>query len=465
MVRAPRVGLLAGGLAAYWPQFPELLPQLKRSAEYVSQRLTGYDCEVVDVGFISDAQEAAIAAERLRGADCDLIVAFLTTYMTASMIAPIAIKSNTPVVLLNLQPTPSMDHDTFDTGKWLAYCGACPLPEVANVLRRLGIEPICISGHLVEDRAWQQIETWISATRASVALRNGRHGLLGHLYPGMMDVSTDPTLVTANLGGHVEILEIDDLRVRVQAVTDDAVAERLALARTMFTVDDSVVDEDFRWAARVSVGMDRLVSDFDLHSLAYYHRGLDGETHERVAAGMILGASLLTARGVPSCGEFELRTSLAMLLAESVCGGGAFTELQALDFDRGLVEMGHDGPGHLALSDSRPLLRGLGVFHGKRGWGVSVEFSVKQGPVTLIGLGQERDGSFRLIISEGRAVAGKRLQIGNTTSLIDFDRHPGEWTDEWSVSGVGHHWVVAVGSQTTALRGVGRLLGLDVVVV
>jgi L-arabinose isomerase len=281
----------------------------------------------------------------------------------------------------------------------------------------------------------------------------------------MMDVSTDPTLVTANLGGHVEILEIDDLRVRVEAVSDAAVEERMEETRSLFTLDDSVVEEDFQWAARVSVGMDALAADFDLHSLAYYHRGLDGEMHERVAAGMILGASLLTARGIPSCGEYELRTSLAMLIAESVCGGGAFTELQALDFDRGLVEMGHDGPGHLALSDSQPLLRGLGVFHGKRGWGVSVEFSVKQGPVTLIGLGQERDGSFRLIVSEGRAVSGKRLQIGNTTSLIDFDRSPGEWTDEWSVSGVGHHWALAVGSQTAAMRNVGKLLGLDVVVV
>ena len=358
-----------------------------------------------------------------------------------------------------------MDHASFDTGQWLAYCGASPLPEVANTFRRLGIDPVCISGYLPEDHAWQQVHAWISAAKASVALREGRHGLLGHLYPGMLDVSTDPTLVTANFGGHVEILEIDDLRVRVEQVTDREAVERAALARSLFTVDESVVDEDFMWAARVSVGMDRLVSDFELHSLAYYHRGLDGETHERVAAGMILGASLLTARGIPSCGEFELRTSLAMLIADRVCGGGAFTELQALDFDRALVEMGHDGPGHLALSDDTPLLRGLGVFHGKRGWGVSVEFGVRQGPLTLIGLGQERDGSFRLIVSEGVAVGGKRLQIGNTTALIDFGRHPGEWTDEWSVSGVGHHWAPSLKSQAAAMLTVGRLLGIDVVVV
>ena len=64
----------------------------------------------------------------------------------------------------------------------------------------------------------------------------------------------------------------------------------------------------------MSVGLDHLVEDFELDSLAYYHRGLDGEVHERFGAGMILGASLLTAAGVPACGEYELRTSLAMLV-------------------------------------------------------------------------------------------------------------------------------------------------------
>ena len=78
----------------------------------------------------------------------------------------------------------------------------------------------------------------------------------------MMDVSTDPTLVSAQLGGHVEILEIDDLRVRVEQVTEEEANDRMALAASIFTVDDSVVQDDFRWGATVSVALDRLVEDF-----------------------------------------------------------------------------------------------------------------------------------------------------------------------------------------------------------
>lgn len=463
--RKTRIGLVSGGLGAYWPQFPALLRQLEASARRVSERLSALDCEVVDAGFISDAPEGAAAAEKLRSADCDLIIGFLTTYMTATMLVPLAQRSGAPVLLLNLQPTEMMDHANFDTGAWLAYCGACPLPEMANAFERCGVAFRSVSGFVEDPRAWARIERWVKAGGVRAAFRHGRHGLMGHLYPGMMDVSSDPTLVSAQLGGHVEILEIDDLRVRVEQVSEAETEVRMALARDTFTLDDSVQEEDFRWGATVSVALDRLVEDFGLDSMAYYHRGLNGETHERVGAGVILGASLLTARGIPVCGEYELRTSLAMLVLDRLGAGGSFTELQALNFRDDVVEMGHDGPAHLAISSAKPLLRGLGVYHGKRGWGVSVEFDVAHGPVTVFGIGQMRDGRFVMVASEGEVVPGPLLRIGNTTSRVDFGCDPGEWTDAWSASGVAHHWALGTGHRVAELEAVADLVGLDLRVI
>ena len=461
----PKIGLVAGGLGTYWPQFPTLLPQLKASAAEVSRRITGFDAEVVDVGFISDAQEADLAAETLRAAGCDLIVMFLTTYMTATMVVPIALRTKAEVLFINLQPTEAMDHATFDTGAWLAYCGACPLPEMANSFERCGLSFRSVSGYLADERAWRRIESWVRAASVARALRGGRHGLLGHLYPGMYDVSTDLTLIPARLGGHVEVLEIDDLRVRVAQVGDDDVRLLLHEVRETFELLDSVAADDLDWSLRVAIGMERLVADFDLDSMAYYHRGLEGEQHERLAAGMILGASLLTAAHRPVCGEYELRTSVAMMVMDRLGAGGSFTELQALNFVDGVVEMGHDGPAHLAISDRRPVLRGLGVFHGKRGWGISVEFDVKHGPVTALGLTQLRDGSLRFVASEGEVVQGELLQIGNTTSRVDFGRDPGEWCDAWSATAVAHHWALGTGHRLAELRAVSELLGIELVVV
>lgn len=463
--RPTKVGLVSGGLGAYWPQFPDLLPQLERSAERVAERLRGLDCEVVDAGFISDPHDGDRAAEQLREAGCDLVVGFLTTYMTATMLLPVAQRADAPVLLLNLQPTEAMDHETFDTGQWLAYCGACPLPEMGNAFMRAGIEVRSVSGYLEEDRAWDRIERWVKAAGVRGRLRTARHGLMGHLYPGMLDVATDMTSVSTHFGGHMEVVELDDLRVRVEDVGDDAVTERVALARDLFQLDDSVNEADLEWGAKVSIGLDQLVEDFQLDSLAYYHRGLDGEVHERLAAGMILGASLLTARGIPAVGEYEVRTSLAMLIMDQLGGGGSFTEFQALNFHDDVVEMGHDGPAHLAISRGEPLLRGLGVYHGKRGFGVSVEFDVAHGPVTTFGIGQLRDGSYNFVLSEGETVPGPLLQIGNTTSRVDFGCHPGEWTDAWSATGVGHHWALGTGHRVAELEAVADLLGIATVTV
>jgi len=459
--RKTRIGLVAGGLGTYWPQFPGLLPQLQASAAVVSERFRQMDAEVADVGFISDAQEAAAAAETLRLADCDLIVMFLATYLTSSMVLPIAQRTGAPVLVIDLQPTEKMDHANFDTGQWLAYCGQCPVPEVGNVFRRAGIPFRSVSGWLGQESAWERISQWIRAAHIRAALRTARHGLMGHVYPGMLDVSTDLTLLPTTFGSHVEVLEFDDLRQRVEKVTEAETRDRMRLATELFELDDSVNNDDFAWGATVSVALDRLVDDFELDSLAYYHRGLDGEQHERLGAGMIVGASLLTARGVPTTGEYELRTTVAQLATQVIGAGGSFTEIQALNFEDNVVEMGHDGPAHLAVSARDPLLRGLGIYHGKRGWGVSVEFDVRPGPVTLLGLGQDRNGALAFVCSEGVVVPGPLLAIGNTTSRVDFGRDPGIWVDEWSATGIGHHWSLSLGHRAADYRAAADLLGID----
>ena len=150
-----------------------------------------------------------------------------------------------------------------------------------------------------------------------------------------------------------------------------------------------------------------------------------------------------------------------MLASQALGAGGSFTEIQALNFLDDVVEMGHDGPAHLAVSARQVLLRGLGVFHGKRGWGVSrrVRRASRAGHHRRIG--QDRDGRLAIITSEGTVVPGPLLAIGNTTSRVDFGCDPGEWVDAWSASGVGHHWALAIGHRTDDFAAVASLLGLE----
>ena len=368
------------------------------------------------------------------------------------------------MVVLNLQPSSSLDYANADTGEWLANCSACCVPEISNAFERAAIPFNVVSGTLHDDEdAWEEIEEWRHAATAVGTLRGSRFGFLGHTYPGMLDMYSDFTMHQAQLGLHVEVLEMDELHDRVENVAEEAIATKLEETRETFEVDESVDEEDLEWSARVSVGLHRLAEDFDLDALAYYYRGTNGSAYERLGAGLILGNSLLTARGVPASGEGDLKNAVAMKVMDTLGAGGSFTEFYAMDFDEGFILMGHDGPGHIAISDSAPILRGLGVYHGKAGYGVSVEFGVKTGPVTIFAVTQTREGKLKMLAAEGEVLPGPTLRIGNTNSRLRFALPPAAFMNAWCEQGPTHHCALGVGHHAGTLRKVARLLDLEFV--
>ncbi len=457
----PRIGVFAVGLAAYWPQFPGLKERLEGYLEAVEKRLAGFGAELVRAGLIDTAPAAREAGELFARAGVDLLVCHTATYATSSQVLPVVQRARVPVVVLNLQPVAALDYERTDTGEWLANCSACCVPEISNAFARSGIDFHVVSGMLYEDeRAWREIEQWCRAAAAAGALRRARLGFLGHTYPGMLDMYSDFTMVHGLLGAHVEVLEMCDLARLVEQVSEAEIRQKLEETARIFDIVEGVDQEDLGWAARVAVGLDRLVEEFDLDGLAYYYRGLDGNLYERLGAGMILGNSLLTARGVPASGEGDLKNCIAMLLMDRLGAGGSYTEFYAMDFRENFVLMGHDGPGHIAISDRRPVLRGLGLYHGKRGYGVSVEFNVKTGPVTILGLTQTREGRFKLIAAEGESLPGPILRIGNTNSRLRFRLPPAEFVNRWCQEGPTHHCALGVGHRMGEIEKVAALLSL-----
>jgi len=460
-----RVGVFGIGLAAYWPQFPGLKERLEGYTQRVIERVAPW-VEVVSAGLVDDADGARAAGDLFAREGVDLILLHTATYATSSQVLPAVQRAGVPVVVLNLQPVAALDYAHTDTGEWLANCSACCAPELAGAFARARIPYQVVSGLLDgadDSRAWREILQWCRAAGAVRALRDARIGFLGHTYPGMLDMYSDFTQHHAQLGLHVEVLEMDDLQAQVEAVTDADVGRVLAETRDMFALDATVSEERLAWAARVAAGMDRLVAAHRLDALTYYYRGRGA--FEELGAALILGGSRLTARGVPCAGEGDLKTNVAMLLLDRLAAGGSYTEFYAMDLAEGFVLMGHDGPGHVAISDRKPMLRGLGLYHGKAGHGVSVEFAVKTGPVTILGVTQTADGRLKLLAAEGESLPGEILRIGNTNSRLRFALPPDRFIDRWCQEGPTHHVALGIGHEAATLEKVGRLLGLETVVV
>ncbi|MBK8050207.1 MAG: L-fucose/L-arabinose isomerase family protein [Anaerolineales bacterium] len=457
------------GLAACWPQFEEISERLVGYQGEVERNIAAMGAEIVSAGLVDTAPAAQAAGDLFAAHNVDLIICYVGTYSTSSQVLPAVQRRKAPVLILNLQPAPALDYPNTDTAEWLANCCACCVPEISNAFARSRIQFNVVSGLLFPAegnaeqyfvRGWREIEDWVKAAGVMRGINYSRMGFLGHTYPGMLDMYSDFTMHHAQLGTHIEVLEIDDLQARVKSVTPDEIAGKIAEIRHIFDVaapgkdkiSQPVTEEALRWSAQVAVGLDKLVSDFALDGLTYYYRGLNGNESEELGATLIVGNSLLTAKGVPASGEGDLKTCMAMLIMDRLGAGGSYTEFYAMDFAEEFILMGHDGPGHIQISAGRPVLRGLGLFHGKRGYGLSVEFNVKMGPITILGLTQTANGRLKLLAAEGESIPGSRLEIGNTNSRLRFKLDPATFMDQWCEHGPTHHVALGIGHQLGKIR-------------
>ncbi len=466
-----RIGLFGIGLEAYWPQFSGLEQRLKGYIGQVEAKLARPCVDVVNLGMIDTPEKAMAAGHGFRKADVDLIFLHVTTYALSHTVLPVVQRAKAPVIILNLSPEAAIDYATFNklgdrtkmTGEWLAYCAACPVPEIANAFNRARIDFHQVTGMLRDDPAcWEQVDAWIDAARVAHVMSHNRMGLLGHYYNGMMDIYSDLTQQVAHFGGHMQIMEVEELAELRRAVTDAEAADRVVYFHEQFDVQPDCAADELDRAARTSIALDRLVEKHELGSMAYYYESTPDHEHEDLMASVILGNSLLTARGVPVAGEYEVKNAQAMKILDTFGVGGSFTEYYAMDYADDIVLMGHDGPGHIQIAQGKTKVRPLEVYHGKVGKGLSVEMAVKHGPVTLLSVVQTVDGRVKLLVAEGQSEDGPILEIGNTNSRYRFPIGARAYMEGWNVHGPAHHCAVGVGHIADRLHKLGSLLGMEV---
>ncbi len=465
-----KIGVFAIGLDTYWPQFPGLEERLKGHNQLVAQKLQRPDIQVVNLGLIDSPEKASKAGHEFRRADVDLIFLYASTYALSSTVLPVVRRAKVPVIILNLAPSAAIDYQAFNklddrmkmTGEWLAYCSACPVPEIASVFKRCGIPFFEVIGILEDDPiAWDEINEWIEAARVANIMEHNRLGVMGHYYGGMLDIYSDLTQQCAHFGGHVEIIEVDKLAALCRDVSKSEVKEKIAEFREHFEVQPDCAIEYLERAARSSVGLDKMVEIHRLGSLAYYYQGTGNSENEAVISSIILGTSLLTGRGIPVAGEYEIKNAQAMKIMDSFGAGGSFTEYYAVDFNDDVILMGHDGPGHIAIAEGKIKVRPLPVYHGKVGSGLSVEMSVKHGPVTLLSVVQTVDGKLQLLTAQGESVPGPVLEIGNSNSRYRFSAGARKFMNDWHAHGPAHHCAVGVGHVAGKLKKLGALLNME----
>jgi L-arabinose isomerase len=469
------IGVFGVGYWKYWDQFEGLLDELQIKQKKFTEKLSASGVHVVDFGLVDDAQGAYDLVPRLKAANLDLVFCDMVTYATSSTFGAIIRNIDVPLVMVALQQMKALDYTRASTHMQLANDDICSVPEFAGVAVRMGKPvPDLIIGTLEDDpEADAEIDRYCKIAKVLHDLKKARIGHFGHPIESMLDMHSDPSMFTAAFGCHIVQTEAEDILVHYNRVKEAEISQHkktiLDFFETPVPVSDPITrkltDEDLYTAAKVSVALEQFVDDKKLDGLAYYYEGMEGSDLRTVVTNLIVGNSLLTSAGFPMCGESDLKTCIAMLIMDRLEIGGSFAEFHPIDFNEGFVLVGHDGPHHINIADSKPVLRSLIKYHGKPGSGASVEFKIKEGPITMLSISSTYKGKFKFVIAEGESVAGPIPPTGNTNTRGFFKPDVKTFLKRWVAEGPTHHFALGIGHHAGTIKKIADYLDIEAVIV
>ena len=472
-----KIGVMSIGLDTYWRQFDGLLDDLMKKTEVFKRKVMVLQAEVVDFGMIDNSQKAYAALPEMLAADLDLLFVDMVTYGTSGTFGVIVKSIPCPVVLVALQPMAAMDYEHGTTYMQLCNDDFCSVPEFAGVAMRLGrpVPPVIIGQLEGDSAADAEIAEWVSVAHVRHDLRKARLGLMGHVLDTMLDMQADPTAVTAAFGAHVVPCEADEIMRHFRPLTGSEPSVTTMKRRILefFDTPDPVsdplttklTDADLDVAARAAVALERFVEAKQLDGFAYYYEAEEGSDMRTLVTNFIVGNSLLTGAGFPMCGEYDIKTCIAMFIMDRLDIGGSFAEFHPIDFVRDTVLVGHDGPHHVNIAGRRPVVRSLKKYHGKPGTGAGVEFNIKTGPITLLSIGVKADGKFKMVIGEGESMPGPIPPTGNTNTHGKFQPDVRTFLKRWVAEGPTHHFALGVGHHADAIAKVAKSFGVECAVI
>ena len=470
----PRIGVFGVGHDTYWTQFDGLLDNLmKYHSEF--KALLPKDIEIHDYGMVDTNEKSYAALECMRRDPLDLVFCNMLTYATSSTFAPIMKNMNVPIVLVALQPRSAMDYTIASTFMQLENDNVCSIMEFTGVAIRYGkkVDDIIIGKLRNDPKSVQDLCDWCDIARVLRNLKGARIGLMGHVLESMYDMHADPTAVSSAFDVHVPLIEPDHLLDCYTQVTENEIKDKADYILSEFDTPDpksdpvtrKLTESDLLQSAKSAAALDKLVERWKLSGLAYYYEGQESSLHREVCSTLIVGNSILNGQGFPMCGEYDIKTCIAMFIMDRLGMGGSFAEFHPFDFDEGFILVGHDGPHHIAIANGKPVLRSLVKYHGKPGHGASVEFNLKEGPITMLGITQKADGKFKFVIGEGESVKGPIPPTGNTNTRAFFKPDTPAFVREWILEGPTHHFALGLGHKAGLIDKLAGVLGIESVIV
>ena len=464
-----KVAVFSVALGAYLPQFPELVPEFE--AQYADFVATLPDTvEVVDGGMCTTKEAAQAAGDAFRAADVDLVFCQLLTYATSYNMLPAIRDLNVPVVLVNLQKVRCLDFEAAGTAEWLGvgYAGGAVGEMVAD-LERAGKRHAVITGVVEggDPLVDAEIADWCRAAQVRRRFRDTNLAQIGRPYPGMMDLYIDETNLYHRMFLYTKQFDWEKMWAIADNITDEeAIRLKAQDILDTFDIEGGGTVEKVWDMARYVVAFEQWVKDEQLGFVASHYDGFAQGVAGKLDSMLIPAFSMLIKQGTACAVEGDIKVAMAMSILKTISGMGQLSEMYSIDFPEDICIIGHSGSGDADISKAKkPTMKIVPVFHGKTGGGYLTQFYPAEGPVTYLGITQDRDGHFKFVVAEGMNEPGPIFTFGDTNMRTRFSCGARDFCNRWSEAGPTHHMAAASGRWIDTILKVAKIFNVPVDVI
>lgn len=464
-----KVGVFSIALGAYLPQFPQLVPEFEAQFEAFKKTLPD-TVEIIDGGMVTTKEQAMVAGDKFRAQDVDLVFLQMLTYATSYNVLPVVRDLDVPVVVVNVQKKIKPDYDNTDIPTWLGELYACGATgEAVADLERAGKRHAVITGVVEggDPRVQAEIEDWCKAAQVRRRFRQKNIAQIGRPYPGMMDLYIDETNLYNRLGLYTKQFDWEEMWAIADDITDeDAIRAKAQDILDTFEIEGGGSIEEVWEMAKYVVAFEQWVKDEDLAMVASHYAG-KAQGQAGVLDSMLIPAfSMLIKQGTACAVEGDIKVAMAMSILKTIAGTGQLSEMYSIDFEDDICIIGHSGSGDADISQAhKPTMKIVKVFHGKVGGGYLTQFYPPVGPITYLGITQDKDGNFKFVVAEGVNEEGPIFRFGDTNMRTRFSLDARDFCNAWSEAGPTHHMAAAVGHHIDTILKVAKIMNIPVDIV
>lgn len=463
-----RVGVFSIALGAYLPQFPSLVSEFEAQYEAFKKMIPD-TVEIIDGGLVTTKEQSQAAGDKFRAADVDIVMMQLLTYATSYNMLPAVKDLDVPVVLVNIQKLKALDYDHTDIASWLGEGYACgAVGEMVADLERYGKRHAVITGVVEggDPEVQAEIDDWCRAAQVRRRFRDTNIAQIGRPYPGMMDLYIDESNLYRRMSLYTKQFDWEKMWAIADNVTDEeAIRAKAQDILDTFDIEGGGSIEEVWEMAKYVVAFEQWVKDEKLGLIASHYDGYATGKAGVLDSMLIPAFSMLIKQGTACAVEGDMKVAMAMSIMKTISGTGQLAEMYSIDFNDDIAIIGHSGSGDADISDKKPTMKIVKVFHGKTGGGYLTQFYPYLGPVTYLAITQDGEGHFKFVVAEGVNEDGKILSFGDTNMRTRFTCGARDFVTRWSECGPTHHFAAATGRHIDTILKVAKIFNVPVDIV